>query len=203
LGADRGLPMSLEAMVVRLDRRNRWLTWFCGLLFTAWLLTISSMGYQAQAAAPQLPKGAVSPGTSDYLRVRGIVVVDEKGTERVWIGAPVPDPLIMGKRHPRGGKASGIVLLDEEGNERSGYVTMEGYPNVMFTLDGMDQQHVLFLTEPQGAPSLSMWNGDSRLQLGVSETAPWLKVFKNEKLIWNQDWTGKPSAIASTGGSQK
>src|SRR5690242_11631739 len=115
--------MSLEAMVERLDRRNRTLTWFCGVLFTAWLLTVSSMGYQARAAGTQTPKGPVSPGTSDFLRVRGIVVVDEKGTERIWIGAPVTHPLNVGKRHPRGGKASGIVLLDEEGNLRSGYLT--------------------------------------------------------------------------------
>jgi hypothetical protein len=33
---------------------------------------------------------------SDVLRVRQIVIVDEKGTERVWIGAPVPDPIIKG-----------------------------------------------------------------------------------------------------------
>jgi len=195
--------MSLEAMVERLDRRNRILTWFCGAMFTAWLLTVSSMGYQAHAAGSQTPKGAVSPGTDGFLRVRGIVVVDEKGTERVWIGAPVPDPLIMGKRHPRGGNASGIVLLDEEGNERSGYLTTNGYPNVMFTLDGMDQQHVLFLNEPQGTPSLTMWKGDNRLQLGVGDSAPWLKVFKKEKLVWDQDWTGKSSVVIPTDGGQK
>jgi hypothetical protein len=195
--------MSIEAIVVRLDRRNRRLTWFCGVLLTGWLLTISSLGLQAQAADPQVQTGAVSPGTAGFLRVRGIVVVDEKGTERIWIGAPVPDPLIMGKRHPRGGKAHGIVLCDEEGNERSGYVTMDGYPNVMLTLDGMDQQHVLFLNEPQGTPSLTMWKGDHRLQLGVSESAPWLKVFKKDKLIWNQDWTGKSSVVTQADGGQK
>jgi hypothetical protein len=193
--------MSPDELLLCLDRRNRRLTFFCALLLTIWLLTMSSMGYRALASGAQA-KGAKSPGTSEFLRVRGIVVVDEKGTERVWIGAPVPDPLIMGKRHPRGGKASGIVMCDEEGNERSGYVTMDGYPNVMLTLDGMDQQHVLFLNEPQGTPSLTMWKGDSRLQLGVSSEAPWLKVFKKDKLIWNQDWTGKPSAVQPPGGEK-
>jgi len=67
----------------------------------------------------------------------------------------------------------------------------------------MDQQHVLFLNEPQGTPSLTMWKGDSRLQIGVSDTAPWLKVFNKDKVVWNQDWTGKPSTVTPSSGSQK
>jgi hypothetical protein len=63
---------------------------------------------------------------SDVLRVRQIVIVDEKGTERVWIGAPVPDPIVQGQRQKRAGPVSGIILLDAKGNERSGYVTSDG-----------------------------------------------------------------------------
>ena len=34
-------------------------------------------------------------GATDNLRGRQITVVDAKGTERVWIGAPVPDPIVQ------------------------------------------------------------------------------------------------------------
>jgi hypothetical protein len=54
---------------------------------------------------------------SDVLRFRHIVIVDEKGTERLWIGAPVPDPIIQGQRQKRSGPVSRIILLDAKGNE--------------------------------------------------------------------------------------
>jgi len=49
------------------------------------------------------------------LRVRELAVVDERGTERVLIAAPLPEPMIMGKRGKRGGKISGIIILDATG----------------------------------------------------------------------------------------
>src|SRR5215813_9903588 len=52
---------------------------------------------------------------SDVLRVRQIVIVDEKETEPVWIGAPVPDPIVQGQRQKRSGPVSGIILLDANG----------------------------------------------------------------------------------------
>jgi hypothetical protein len=40
---------------------------------------------------------ANSDTTGTTLRVRQLVVVDERGIERVRIGAPLPDPVIEGK----------------------------------------------------------------------------------------------------------
>ena len=59
------------------------------------------------------------------LRVRQLVVVDEHGTERVIIGAPLPDPMILGKRHRRDGPVSGMIIADSTGTERGGYVTSD------------------------------------------------------------------------------
>ena len=67
----------------------------------------------------------VSAEQSDVLRVHQIVILDEKGTERVWIGAPVPDPIVQGQRQKRAGPVSGIILLDAKGNERGEYVTSD------------------------------------------------------------------------------
>lgn len=121
------------------------------------------------------------------LKVRGLVVVDPTGMERVVIGAPLPEPIILGKRFPRGprgGGISGILLYDAEGNERSGYVTDDNYPNVFFTLDALGQQKALFLTEPQGATSLWIWANDkNKFELTTSDDATSLKVLSNGKNI--------------------
>ncbi|RMG67669.1 MAG: hypothetical protein D6715_04240 [Calditrichaeota bacterium] len=121
------------------------------------------------------------------LKVRGLVVVDSAGVERVIIAAPLPDPIQFGKRVPRdrnGSTVSGILLYDAEGNERSGYVTSDIYPNVFFTLDALGAQKLLFLAEPQGATSLFIWANDSnRFELTTSDDATNFKVLSQGKYL--------------------
>jgi hypothetical protein len=52
----------------------------------------------------------------EVLRVRGIIVVDAQGRERIHIGAPVPDP-VEGKRISEG---TGLTIHDTTGAERFG-----------------------------------------------------------------------------------
>ena len=59
----------------------------------------------------------------DTLRLRQLSIVDTNGVERVRIGAPLPEPPMLGKRFHRDGPISGILLFDAEGNERTGYAT--------------------------------------------------------------------------------
>lgn len=47
----------------------------------------------------------------------GLLILDEKGFDRIAVGDPVPDPNI-GKRI---GPSTGVVINDEKGFERSGY----------------------------------------------------------------------------------
>jgi len=58
--------------------------------------------------------------TGEILTVRGLVVVDESGIERIRIGAPLPDPIVQGKRVPRQGQVSGILILDSDGTNGTG-----------------------------------------------------------------------------------
>jgi hypothetical protein len=112
----------------------------------------------------------------DVLRVRQLSIVDANGVERVRIGAPLPEPPILGKRFHRDGNLSGILLFDAEGNERSGYATGDDYPNVLFTLDSLATQHVLFMAEPQGSPTLLMWDEKKGgLRLFVDEGQPHIR----------------------------
>ena len=169
----------------RLERRLRLSTF--GWIFVGVML-VGAWTWQSKSAP-----------ITDSLRVRRLAVVDEKGTERVVLGAPVPEPIILGKRITRGGPASGIILFDAEGNERSGYVTTDGFPNVLFTLDGLARQHVLFMTEPQGSTALWLWDAnDNSFQLNVNDKSPRLKITRQGKVIFEQ-----PSADAEKKAEEK
>jgi len=119
---------------------------------------------------------AAAPKKPDVLRVRQLSIVDANGVERVRLGAPLPEPMILGKRFHRDGFVSGILLFDAEGNERSGYATSDDYPNVIFTLDSLATQHVLFMAEPQGSPTLMMWDEKKgALRFFVDEGQPHIR----------------------------
>lgn len=126
------------------------------------------------------------------LRVRELAVVDERGTERVLIAAPLPDPMIAGQRHKRGGAVSGIIIADATGTERGGYVTAhDGYANAMLTLDGaglsnsgQESQTVLLLAEPDGGTTFRIWNRDKgSITMGVSDN-PFLNVKQKGKPLF-------------------
>jgi hypothetical protein len=118
------------------------------------------------------------------LRVRELAVVDEHGVERVLIAAPLPDPMIAGKRHNRGGAVSGIVIADATGTERGGYATGDAYANAVLTLDGQGFQTVLLLAEPDGSTMFRIWNGDKgSVTMGVEDN-PFLNVKQNGKPLF-------------------
>ena len=162
-----------------IERRGRRLAWIVAGLA---VLVVAGIAVGAVELASVARKDA--PPADGVLRARGLVVVDGNGIERVRIQAPLPDPLVLGKRFPRGGAISGILLSDEEGNERSGYVTSDGYPNVFFTLDSLARQHVLFIAEPQGDPTLRLWDGVNSFSLSVGADAASLKVVSGKETLF-------------------
>jgi hypothetical protein len=116
------------------------------------LCFVGAMGFLVRATrALQKPQ---------VLRVRQLVVVDEHGTERVIIGAPLPDPMILGKRHRRDGPVSGVIIADSTGTERGGYVTSDQGDNALLTLDGQGFQTVLLLAEADGSTMFRIWDRD-------------------------------------------
>jgi hypothetical protein len=116
---------------------------------------------------------------SIYEDLRELAVLDERGTERVLIAAPLPDPMIAGERHKRDGAVSGIIIADATGTERGGYVTADGYANALLTLDAQGSQTVLLLAEPDGAATFRIWNRDKgSVTMGVSDN-PFLNVKQN------------------------
>jgi len=129
--------------IARLERRNR--------LLTPWSLVVTALAlampltdsFGLRVAAQDKPKA---------LSVSELAVVDERGTLRVRIGGQLPDAVLNGKILPRGQKAAGVLLYDETGQERSGYVTFAPSGNVGLTLDNRDGQTAEFIAGPNGAP---------------------------------------------------
>jgi hypothetical protein len=124
-------PMDLCDAVAALERRSRRLSRYTALLAAGWLLSAAT-----QALHPG-PARASAGGrmAAEVLHVRELVVVDPAGTPRVRIAAPLPDPIMMGRRFNRGDPVSGILIYDAEGNERGGYVTGDKSRGAALTLD--------------------------------------------------------------------
>lgn len=157
--------------IERLERRF-------GLAISAFLtvnVIILLVGWKAQPASP------------DILRVRQITVVDQNGKERVWIGAPVPDPIVQGERRKRSSPVSGIILLDAKGNERGGYVTSDNYGEVFLGMDSEKGQETLFLVNPGGGGHMSFYDAEGNFaRIGVLSKRPILTLRDRGKTVFEQ-----------------
>lgn len=121
--------------------------------------------------------------TPQFLTVRGITVVDEKGVARVRLGAPLPDPTVIGKQMPRQGVVSGLMIYDSDGDERGGYVT-EAHGDAFLSLDAKRFQQAVFVANRDGGANLSVWSGANRNDNYVSVQAvpnPTIEIVQNGK----------------------
>ncbi|WP_417358395.1 hypothetical protein [Flavobacterium sp.] len=126
------------------------------------------------------------PDYSDkILKVRGLVVVDSLGLERVIVGAHIPGAQsVKGyRKDTRGNSVSGVMIYDHEGQERGGYVTDDEYGNAMLTLDSKVKQHFLLLSEPQGGAYMALWDGNNRVQLFTGQDEGFIELMKNNKSV--------------------
>jgi hypothetical protein len=136
----------------RLDRRVTLLS----RILAALALTVTVLGMTAFAASQQSPSRPA--GMDSVLVVRALSVVDARGVERVRIAAPLPDPIMLGRRFERGEAVSGILIYDSEGNERGGYVTDESR-NAALTLDEINRAAIHIGTGDRGESHISLSNG--------------------------------------------
>src|SRR6185369_808180 len=160
--------LQLERQVRRLTFLVRGLIVLCAVLATVEVVT------HARMLTAQTPAPATTVQADSILRVRGLVVVDARGVERVWIGAPVTEPRALGKRFNRGAKASGILLFDAEGNERGGYVTFDDEGTAHFSLDAVGYM-VARISAPAagGVEFMARSDNGSIARFGVGGGAPY------------------------------
>ncbi len=177
----------IKDAVSKLEQRNRRLTWSFRILLALWVTTISATVVIHSANAEMHDANAdLSSTENSVLRVRGLIVVDQNGKERVQIGAPLPDPLLQGKRYKRDGSISGILLMDGEGNERSGYFTSDIPSTVALTLDTVAGQTAMFLANDETGANLQLADRDNghEIRLVAVDNSPNVTVTRQGKKIF-------------------
>ena len=163
---------ALQRRVSGLERKVVLLMMCCAGL-AIYLLPFGAESVMKAAARPEL------------LTVKRLAVVDEKGTERVVIAAPLPDPIIQGKRVKRDGPASGILIFDPKGNERGGYVTSDtGDLGAFITLDSEhDQVFTAYANADSGATVWVTNEKHDAVAFGTHQQ-PVLEIVQNKKVIY-------------------
>ena len=165
---------ALQRRVSGLERRVVLLAICCATL-TIFLLLFAARGVVKAGAQP------------DMLTVKRLAVVDEKGTERVVIAAPLPDPITQGKRVKRDGPASGILIFDPKGNERGGYVTSDTEDlGAFITLDSEHGQ--VFTAYANGDGGATVWIANEKHDAIAFSThkQPVLEIVQNKKVIYKK-----------------
>lgn len=164
-------------------RRQRRLT-FAG--------SVAILVFVASGFITQAPEGSrngsarFSTVTADSLTVRQLVVLDAGGIPRAMLGAPLPEPIMMGKRFRRRGSVSGLMLYDSEGNERGGYVTGDSGRGAALTLDEINRAAVHLGVNERGEMHLIMSNGQGHWSgLGITPRGSYLQLGTAGKVVFD------------------
>ena len=124
----------------------------------------------------------------EQLRLHTLSIVDEKGVERVRIGGELPDAVVNGKRVPRGDRAAGVLIYDDAGLERGGYVTFSRSKNAVLTLDTRKGMVVLLAADSSEGAALRLWGSNfaSWLDLRAGSASPRLTVGRENEIVLQQ-----------------
>lgn len=99
--------------------------------------------------------------------MNGMLVLDERGFDRVAVGDSVPDPNI-GRRI---GPSTGVIINDAQGFERSGYglLTVGGRDRMVLGLDdGRGQEGVALMVLDSGRAGVAIQDGRNGAYLGTA-----------------------------------
>lgn len=183
----------LKDRVEALERANRRLArglWVQGAVVLALLAAIG-------VSCASIGRSGRATGEAPALRTRELVVVDGKGVERVRIGGDLPDAVIRGKRVPRGSQAAGILLYDDTGQERSGYVTFSPNGNVGITFDTREKQVAYLVADPEEGAALRLWEGDGMVDLRADDDGARLTANRAGSVVFQQPELRDPTKSSS------
>lgn len=151
---------------------------------TLWLFTTFLV-----AGGGAIAGGALKPAVFDSITAKEVAVVDAKGIVRARLGGDLPDGVMAGGRvAKRGSKAGGLIIYDEEGIERGGYVTMDEGSNALLTLDSKYRQAAWFIAAPDASQvsSLRMWNADGSVELRTDGSGSRISVADKQGVQFQQ-----------------
>lgn len=153
------------------------------------LLAISALAIAAVTGAFAPPPRAITAlgaARIDSLVVRRLVVLDTSGTPRAMLAAPLPEPIMLGKRFRRRGDVSGLMLYDSEGNERGGYVTGDSGRGAALTLDEINRAAVHLGVNERGEMHLTMSNGQGSWSgLGITPRGSYFQIGSAGKVVFD------------------
>nr|WP_136252534.1 hypothetical protein [Ningiella ruwaisensis] len=98
------------------------------------------------------------------VEVSELVVLDSNGIVRARLSGDMPNAMINGKEIERGNAAAGLMLYDQDGQERGGYLTFSN-DSIALTLDSKEKQTALFVSGGDGGSALHLWDDNSAIEL--------------------------------------
>lgn len=173
---------ALAARVEVLERRcARLMRGLAAAACVALLAAFVRAGGEARALKVE---DAAGRAAGESLTLRELVIVDARGTPRVRIAAPLPDPIMLGKRFQRGDPVSGILIYDDEGNERGGYVTGDGSRSAALTLDEINRAAIHIGVSERGEAHVMLSNGQgSSAAMGVVPDGGYLRLERGGQAV--------------------
>lgn len=128
-----GAILVLTACVIYLAQQSRFQTRHSNnVLRVRGLIVEDAMGRERILIGAPVPAVSGRKRRDDTV---GFIVVGENGADRVALAAPVPEPQTQGVVAKRIGNAAGLVLDDENGNERGGMGVLDNDGRVTLGLD--------------------------------------------------------------------
>ena len=168
----------LQQEIVRLQRGQKRI-WLASATLMATVIAVAGAGWMG--------RNTVQASTTDkdgVLHLRGLVIDDAAGHERLRLGAPLPDPMIHGVRMHRQGPISGMIIDDANGNERGSFVTDDKHAEAFMSLDAAAEQQVLFLANPDGGVNFDLYDKlGNEAAITVFPKGPRLVLKKQKKTV--------------------
>lgn len=177
---ESGTPSRLahcEREIVRLRRTVRVTT------------TISAVAMIALLAGFAVPRAPMTVFAADTIRVREVSVIDQHGVVRARLGGDLPDAVgRLGRRLPRGDNAAGLLIYDDLGLERGGYVTFEKSGVAALTLDTRGPQAALLAADsmPGSGAALRLWTNKSWVEMKSDEGGPHFSASRDDHVVFSE-----------------
>jgi hypothetical protein len=171
--------------IAHLEKCNRLLSVWTVVITVLSIAMLSTGSFGLKVGAQDKPK---------TLSVSELAIVDEQGTVRVRIGAQLPDAVVNGKTVTRGQKAAGVLLYDETGQERSGYVTFAPSGNVGLTLDNRGGQTAEFIAGPSGGAAMRIHWQDDAVELRSDEDGPSIHAVRKKRVAFHEPSVENPGS---------
>lgn len=150
------------------------------LVIGVWGLLLKSVVPLPLAEAQSKVAANQSAQVSPVIKTRGVIIVDDKGRERVILGAPVPDPDPTGMKK-RINPAHGMIILDPEGYERFGVGLMDngqmgmGFDAPRGKGDDRNPERIHIVADPEGGAMIRFLNRKTSVP-------GWLRLGEDDQL---------------------